>query len=311
VLIFDTPPTPQCHASTVVEAKPGEFVAAWFGGKAEKARDVQIWLSRFDGKAWSKPEVVGSEPGQPCWNPVLFEVPGRGLTLWYKAGPDPETWTGFVRDSQDGGKSWSKPDMLPAGFFGPVRAKPHAMPDGTLLAPTSVESYRNWTPYVDRSADGGKTWTRSNAFSGKTGPHQIQPTLFVGRGGELVALTRSRNPRKVCRSVSKDGGVTFTPAEPTNVPNPSAGIDAVMTPDGTAWLVCNNSPLLRTPLSLAKSTDDGKTWAHAFDLETAVGEFSYPAMVLTKAGHLAVTYTWHRTHIKFERFDPTTGKLVG
>ena len=310
MLIFDTPPTPQCHASTVVETEPGKFVAAWFGGKAEKAKDVQIWLSRFDGTAWSKPEVVGSEPGQPCWNPVLFVVLGRGLTLWYKAGPDPETWTGFVRDSADGGKTWSKPITLPAGFYGPVRAKPIELANGTLLAPTSVESYRNWTPYVDRSTDCANTWVRSQpCFAGWDSPNQIQPTLLAPREDMVVALMRSRKPRKICRSVSKDGGVTFDFADPIDVPNPSAGIDAVMVGE-TAWLVYNNSPLLRTPLSLARSTDDGKTWTHAFDLETAVGEFSYPAMVLTSAGHLAITYTWHRTHIKFVRFDPKTGKLV-
>jgi hypothetical protein len=32
-------PTPSCHASTIAETKPGEFVVAWFGGTAEKNPD--------------------------------------------------------------------------------------------------------------------------------------------------------------------------------------------------------------------------------------------------------------------------------
>ena len=120
----------------------GQFLAAWFGGKAEKAKDVQIWASRFDGTAWSAPEVVGTEPGQPTWNPVLFRAPSGTLKLWYKAGPDPVNWTGFVRASDDHGKTWAKPELLPAGFFGPVRAKPIALADGTILAGTSVEAPR-------------------------------------------------------------------------------------------------------------------------------------------------------------------------
>jgi predicted neuraminidase len=27
-------PTPSCHASTIVELRPGELMAAWFGGTA-------------------------------------------------------------------------------------------------------------------------------------------------------------------------------------------------------------------------------------------------------------------------------------
>ena len=310
MLIFDKAPFPQCHASTVVETADGQFLAAWFGGKAEKAKDVQIWASRFDGTAWSAPEVVGTEPGQPTWNPVLFRAPSGTLKLWYKAGPDPVNWTGFVRSSDDHGKTWTKPELLPAGFFGPVRAKPIALADGTILAGTSVEAYRVWTPFVDRSTDDGVTWTRSNALNGKAGHDQIQPALFAGKDGRIVALMRSRRLGKVCRSTSADGGKTFAPAEPIDAANPSSGIDAVMTPGGVAWMIYNPTPFLRTPLSLAKSTDDGLTWRHVYDLETEAGEFSYPALILTKAGLLAMTYTWRRTHIKFERFDPATGKLV-
>ena len=304
MFIFDKAPFPSCHASTVVETAPGKFLAAWFGGKAEKAKDVQIWLSRYDGKDWSPLEVVGTEPGQPTWNPVLFQTKKGTLRLWYKGGPDPMSWTGYVRTSTDGGKSWDKPTMLPAGFYGPVRAKPIELADGTILAGTSLESHRCWTPYVDRSTDEGKTWLRSTPFNTATGHHQIQPTLFVGSAGQIVALTRSSDPRFVCRSESTDGGKTFTPSVPTSVPNPSAGIDAVRMPTGEVYLLCNPTPILRTPLSIMKSTDDGKSWTKAYDVETEVGEFSYPAMILTSDGKLAMTYTWKRTHIKFVVVDP-------
>ncbi len=304
--IFATPPSPSCHASTVVEAAPGVLLAAWFGGKAEKAKDVKIYLARSDGKAWSPPEVVGVEPGQPTWNPVLFRLASGEIVLWYKAGPDPMTWTGYVRRSADVGKTWSKPAQLPAGFFGPVRAKPIQLRDGTLLAGTSVESYQSWTPYVDRSADGGVTWTRSNPFPAATGPRQIQPTLFEAADGSIVALLRSSSPRKVHRAVSMDAGKTFSAAEPLDLPNPSSGIDAVRTRAGDVFLVYNPSPLFRTPLSLARSTDAGLTWKRVRDLEGAVGEFSYPAMIESARGTLEVTYTWHRTHISHESVDPAT-----
>jgi predicted neuraminidase len=304
MFIFEKAPFPSCHASTLVEHDAGKLMAAWFGGKAEGAKDVQIWGSTFDGKAWSEPAVLGTEPGQPCWNPVLFKTAKGTLHLWYKAGPKPDNWTGFVRTSTDSGKTWSKPEMMPAGFWGPVRAKPIQLANGTILAGTSVESYRNWTPFVDRSTDDGKTWKRSNAFGVPEKPAQIQPTLFEGKDGVIVALMRSGNPMRVCRSESKDGGETFTPAVETELGNPNAGIDAVRTKEGDVFLIYNPSPLARTPISLARSTDDGKTWKKLVDLEKEPGEFSYPAMIQASSGNLEMTYTWKRTHIKHVTVDP-------
>jgi predicted neuraminidase len=306
MFIFEKAPFKSCHASTVVEHEPGKLLASWFAGDAEGARNVQIWLSAFDGRAWSEPTVVGSEPGEPCWNPVLFKSSKGTLRLWYKAGPKPFNWTGYDRTSADGGRTWSAPRMLPTPLFGPVRAKPIQLADGAILAGTSVESYRNWTPYVDRSDDDGQTWARSNPFPLPTSFGQIQPTLVPTADGKgVVALTRSRT-LKVCRSVSTDGGRTFSPSAEIDVPNPSAGIDAVRTRAGQLVMIYNPVATARTPISLGVSTDDGRTWRKARDLETEPGEYSYPAMIESAAGQLEIVYTWRRTHIKHVRVDPTT-----
>jgi len=103
MFIFEKAAFTECHASTVVEHEPGNLMAAWFAGDREGAKNVAIWASTFDGKKWSAPAVMGSEPGQPCWNPVLFKTAKGTLYLWYKAGPSPMTWTGFERKSTDAG----------------------------------------------------------------------------------------------------------------------------------------------------------------------------------------------------------------
>ena len=192
MFIFEKAPFPSCHASTLVEHEPGKLLAAWFGGTDEGAKDVQIWSSSFDGTKWTAPVVVGTEPNEPTWNPVLFKNAKGTLFLWYKAGPKFDRWTGYVRVSKDDGKTWTRPEMMHAGFWGPVRAKPIQLADGTILAGTSVESYRNWTPYVDRSTDGGFKWRRSNGFPLPGTFGEIQPALFEAKDGTIVALMRPR-----------------------------------------------------------------------------------------------------------------------
>jgi predicted neuraminidase len=66
-----------CHASTLVETSQG-LAAAWFGGTREKHPDVCIYLSRYQGGAWSSPVEAANgieSPGKryPTWNPVLFQ----------------------------------------------------------------------------------------------------------------------------------------------------------------------------------------------------------------------------------------------
>jgi predicted neuraminidase len=305
MFIFDKAEFPSCHASTIVETEPGKFLAAWFGGRTEGNRDVKIWWSRFDGKEWSKPEIAGQEPDTPCWNPVLFLSKNKTLFLWYKAGPNPMSWTAFVRRSTAAGQSWSKPEQLPAGLLGPIRAKPLQRADGTILAGTSVESYRAWCAWVERSKDDGKTWQRFGPIAVPNHPHGIiQPTLFETKDGTIVALCRSRGLGAICRAESKDGGELWSAARATDLPNPGSGIDVVKLANGDLILIYNHSKIARTPLNLARSTDDGQTWKPFKTLEETLGEFSYPAIIQGTDGLLHMTYTWNRTHIKYVTVDP-------
>ena len=192
--VYDQVPFEQCHASTIEETDSG-LVAAWFGGKEEKDPSVGIWLSRHDGQSWSQPVEVangdqtsGNVARYACWNPVLFQPQAGPLLLFYKVGPNPREWWGMLMKSSDGGKTWSKPERLPNGILGPIRAKPIQLADGTILCGSSSE-HDGWRVHFERTPDLGKTWTRTPAINTGSDFGIIQPTIFSEPDGSLRLLS--------------------------------------------------------------------------------------------------------------------------
>ena len=241
--IYESGPYPSVHASTIVETPSRELVAAWFGGTREQHPDVGIWLSRKEKSGWTPSVEVanGVQPDgtrHPTWNPVLFQPRSGPLMLFYKVGPTPETWWGMLRTSTDGGRTWSEARRLPDGILGPIKNKPVQLADGTILSPTSTETEEEpsrWRVHFERSSDGGKTWTATAPLNDGLTMAAIQPSILfrekVG-GDKLLALGRSRQG-KVFSTSSDDAGKTWSALSLIDdLPNPSAGTDAV---DARRW----------------------------------------------------------------------------
>jgi predicted neuraminidase len=314
--IYETAPFPSAHASTIVETK-GTLVAAWFGGTREGAEDVGIWVSRHVNGSWSAPVEVATGrqadgTRHPCWNPVLYEMPGGDLWLFYKVGPSPRLWWGMVRTSRDGGQTWSDERRLPDGILGPIKNKPVRLADGTIISPSSTETDERpstWRIHFERSSDGGKTWNvvRPPEPEGEE-IHAIQPSILVHPGGRLQALGRTRSGR-IFETWSEDSGRTWTPTALTPLPNSSTGTDAQTLRDGRHLLVYNHTPKGRTPLNVALSRD-GKTWEAAAVLEHEPGEYSYPSVIQASDGLVHVTWTWRRLRVRHAVIDPSQLKPV-
>ncbi len=313
--IFTSATFASAHASTIVELRNGDLLAAWFGGTAEGAPDTAIWASRRTANQWSAPYVLVREPNIACWNPVLFHSADGKLWLYYKFGPNARTWTGARLVSDNEGRSWSLPEHLPAGLLGPIKDKPLVLPDGTIVSGTSVESYSSWAVWIDRSTDNGKTWTKIGPITvpsqpapstEQSQPNQaenvsgiIQPTIVPLGNKHLRLYARSTSDiGRICVADSFDDGLSWTQAHPTDLPNPNSGIDAAGLRDGRIVLIYNNSAEGRTPLNLAVSVD-GEHFKIFETLEDEPGEYSYPAIIQGKAGEIYLTYTWNRKRIRF------------
>jgi predicted neuraminidase len=315
--VYESAPFASAHASTIVETG-NDLVAAWFGGTREGAADVGIWLSRRTTAGWTPPIEVatGLQPDGtrfPCWNPVLFEVAPGDLRLFYKVGPSPQRWRGMELRSGDSGRTWMSPQRLPDGILGPIKNKPLRLADGTLISPSSTESPdrpSTWRVHFERSADGGRTWTRVAPPPSLPGPavEAIQPSLLVDRRGRLQAIGRTRS-RRLFQTWSDDGGRTWTALSLGPLPNPNSGIDAVTLADGRHLIVYNHTEKGRSPLNVAVSKD-GVLWEAALVLEAEPGEYSYPAVIQSRDGLAHVTYTWKRQRIRHVVIDPARLKAV-
>ena len=317
---LDDKPTPQCHASTIVET-PGGLVAAWFGGTHEKNPDVGIWVSRQEKAGWSRPVEVANgvqsaETRHPCWNPVLFQPKSGPLLLFYKVGPSPSQWWGMLMTSTDQGKTWSKPRKLGtdsklgagnANLIGPVKNKPIQLEDGSILCPASTE-HDGWRVHFELTKDGGKTWEVIGPINDASQFNAIQPSILTYADGRMQILCRTQE-KVVGQSWSNDGGKTWSDVTASELPNPNAGTDAVTLNDGRQLIVYNHTtrgsefPSGRNMLNVAVSKD-GKSWRPVFTLERAKGEFSYPAVIQTKDGKVHITYTYLRQSVKHVVLDP-------
>ena len=283
-------------------------MSAWFGGTAERNPDVGIWVSRQEGGRWTAPVEVanGVQPDgkrHPCWHPVLFQPAKGPLLLFYKVGPSPSAWWGLVRTSADSGRTWSNAIALPPGILGPIRAKPVELSPGVMLAGASTE-HDGWVVHMERfsgawTADAlasPASWQKSAPVNVASEFGAIQPTILVHSPTELQILNRSQQS-VITESWSRDGGRTWSRMAATDLPNPSAGIDAVRLSNGKFLLIYNPTKKGRDKLQVASSSD-GKAWTPLVMLEDSPGEYSYPAIIQARDGRVHITYTWKRRLIK-------------
>jgi predicted neuraminidase len=229
-------------------------------------------------------------------NPVLFRSKDGVIWLYYKVGASASTWSGAFITSTDEGKTWSSPHVLPAGLYGPSKNKPLVLADGAIVSGTSVESTKAWSAWVERSTDNGRTWTKHGPIVNLQEPKGvIQPAIVPINAGRLRMFLRSQDIGYICYADSSDGGITWSDAKKTSLPNPNSGIDAVALKDGRIVMVYNDSgkDRQRWPISLAVSRDGGDTWNKFLQLETKPGVYAYPAIIQTSDGNVHAAYAYN------------------
>jgi predicted neuraminidase len=300
-LIFDEiPGRPQCHASTLTELPNGGVLAAWFAGSFEKAKDVAILSSRLPAntKQWTTPEILNDAPGLSEGNPVLFTDPAGRVWFFYLVMYG-DTWDDckiHYRISGDEGKTWGDENTLIATKGFAIRNRPIILNNDTFLLPAANEML--YTPLFILTRNDFKSVKKTGTNLRDEGGLD-QPAVVQLSDDSVLAFFRSTQARAIImKSVSTDGGLNWSNPETTEFPNPEAGIAMTKLSSGNLVLVYNDSPRSRSPLTVAMSADDGKTWPWKRNIETGPFEFSYPCIIQTSDGLIHVSYTYKRTNIK-------------
>jgi predicted neuraminidase len=279
------------------------------------------------GGTWSAPIVLGDDGTPsgteiPCWNPVIYQVPGGNLLFWWKVGPSPSEWWGMMKYSSDNGHTWSEEQKLGGtsnpDLLGPVKNKPVQLANGDILAGSSREN-DGWVMHVERSADNGATWEFISTIENEASSGAIQPSILTYPDGRLQIVARDRDGTNLISTWSTDNGDTWTPTSYLTIPNNNAGADAVTLRDGRQLLVYNHSireggtsegpesgDRGRSLLNVSVSVD-GEAWDAVLILESPNkddGRKSYPAVIQSSDELVHITYTYLREKVKHVVLNP-------
>lgn len=203
--IFDRAPFASCHASTIVETNDGPL-AAWFGGSAEGADDVGIWMARFNGKEWSAPEEVATgvmddetsemqgQAGDPRLNGQKLITGNNKSGIEKEALPETVDLERAPADDGEMMISEKNHSGVPTNnrrfaCWNPVLFRKR---NGELLLFYKVgPSPSGWWGMVKISRDDGRTWSRAYRLpEGFLGPIKNKPieladgTLLCGSSNE-------------------------------------------------------------------------------------------------------------------------------
>jgi predicted neuraminidase len=194
----------------------------------------------------------------------------------------------LIRTSEDNGVTWSRDELFLGGVREGMRNVPITLGNGELLLPLG----RSFACTKDH----GQTWEPLGAVTGGS-----QPTVVERADGSLLTLLRE-GPR-IWQTESRDGGRSWSKATGTALKNPDAGIAMTRLRNGHLLLVFNDTETDRTPLSIARSLNEGRTWEPPLALESNPGEYSYPCVIQTADGRVHITYTFRRYTIKHVELD--------
>jgi predicted neuraminidase len=275
--------------------------------------EVRALLSHDNGVSWKRiPEWFDTRGIFVRQSILVLKDSGWLLPIFYCKTKEGKKWSGdydysAVKITHDEGKSWE--EIIVPDSLGCVHMNVNRIADGSLLS-LFRSRWADWI-YESRSYDEGKTWTKPVPTTLPNNNSSIQFTILKNGHLALVFNNMSASKNSERRlSLYDDIEDSDSGSEPEVPDNPDER--------KAFW----GAP--RAPMTIAISTDGGKTWPYMKDLDIGDGycmtnnskeqlnrEYSYPSIKQTDDGMIHVTYTYYRQRIKYCRFaeEYVTGKV--
>ena len=309
------------HPASITQLANGDLYIAYYGGAGEYDAETAVYGSRrlASPNKWRAPVVIADTPFRGDGNPVVWQAPDGIVWLFY-VNLYGDTWSSArvkAKISTDGATTWSDSFMLTMEEGTMARGKPIVLVGGDYLLPMYYETGE------DRESTGADTasfflrynpktkiWTETGRIRSPNG--NLQPQVvqlnendllcYMRRGGGFGPSTAGY----ILRAESHDGGRHWSDAEDTQFPNPNSAVDVLKLKNGHLMLVYNDHMYRRTPLTVAVSTDQGKTYPHRRNIGGGDNTFAYPYMIQTRDGKIQVLYTTNnRSTIMLAVFEET------
>lgn len=277
------------------------FVYSRFtGGTADDANaELAALYSGDRGKSWSLryEPLIANEARQNVMSVSLLRLPEGEIALFYLRKNGPDDCIPVLRISKEEGRNWSEPVpcVTEDGYYVLNNDRAVILKSGRLVLPLARHARAGakfgsrGTVVFSYSDNGGRTWKRSTTelegpVNSRSGLQE--PAVIELKDGSLMMLARTDQGSQF-RSLSTDGGVTWSPAEATPILSPLSPASIARIPTtGDLLLVWNDHENVdeahkgkRTPFRVAVSKDEGKTWEHKKTLDDDPdGWFCYTAI---------------------------------
>jgi hypothetical protein len=266
--------------SSIAEVE-GQLFLAW----TEPDRSPHIFISQFEGRRWTVPEILYEAPSSDVqvYDPSLQCINGE-LHLFFAVGRVAESRVkgarGYAMASFDHGHTWTEPILLP--YNSPSPGKGVHKPNGDLYFACQDG---HCIEFVTRSGSG--IWYLSAVLrSSKHNPSM--PILVQHNDGVIQVLTRSDCGR-VLTAFLQPNESEWGKLYPTEIPTPNSPIDAISLQDGRFVLAYNHSESVRTPICLATS-GDGVEWNLGILIDDGEDQLTFPCLHQDRNGYLHIIY---------------------
>jgi predicted neuraminidase len=310
LVLEPTAQSPRNSEGSFVALKDGRilFVYTHFtGGTGDAAAaNLVARFSRDEGRTWDgeASEVVPREGKMNVMSASLLRLADGRIALFYLIKNSGTDCRLYMRSSSDEAQTWNEPTLCipPEGYYVVNNDRVIQLKSGRLVVPAARHNYAT-TPGAHLtfrgkvmcflSDDSGKSWQAGKTVleaPPKSSSGLQEPGVVELKDGKVLMLIRTDLGSQY-RSISADGGETWTAPEPTELASPlsPASIKRIPT-TGDLMVIWNDhrdAPAAirgkRSPLSVAVSKDGGSTWGKSKTLESDPnGHYCYTAILFVK-----------------------------